>query len=160
MPTLTVDSFEELQEVYDSVAEDFNQLDYTDWMVKELDNLARWENDLFVNAVGPDGGAWPPLAASTIRRKGHAAILVDTGALFRSLTARGLRQSTGDAVREAIQTETGGHLSFGTSVPYSVYHDRASGSRPARRHVGINESYLDGMVNRVADYTIEKLTEA
>lgn len=159
MQTLVINGYEELQEVYDSVSEDFNEIDYTPWMHDELDRMARQHNDYFVNATAPDGQSWPPLALSTIKRKGHAIRLVHTGNLFRSLTQKGLKQSSGEAIREAIQSPTGAYMSFGTSLEYSPYHDKASDNRPARRHVGINSRYLDGMVNRVADFAVERLTE-
>jgi phage gpG-like protein len=159
MQTLVLNSLEDLQELYDGVAEDFNKLDYTEWMKAELVKLADWEQSLFDTATAPDGAAWPPLAPSTIKRKGHATILVDTTRLRRSLTFKGTA-SNDEAVREANQTDTAAYLAFGSLVPYGPSHDESVGNRPARRHVGINEQYLDKMVERVADYTVKELAEA
>jgi hypothetical protein len=63
------------------------------------------------NSTG--GGTWPRLAPSTVARKGHGRILVDSGRLFRSLT-RGTRDCVFAVDKQG--------LTIGTMVPYYRYH--------------------------------------
>lgn len=158
--TLYLDGFEEVQDLLDGVSDDFHDIDYTNELVAELDLLAELHSTFFQSETGPDEAAWPANARSTIKRKGHSRILrgipSNNYRLSRSLREKG-SQSSGDAVREAIQTDTGGYLSFGTAVEYSAAHDRARGNIPARRHVGMNGEHLDGITERVTDYTIKQL---
>lgn len=163
MQTFVLKSYSELQDVYHSVAEDFNSVDYADWLGKELDLMADLHAKFFQSQTGPDGAPWKPNALSTIRRKGHRRILrghpKNNHRLSRSLTNKS-RSSSGDAIREGINERDGAaHLKFGSFVEYGPYHDVASGNRPARRHVGINEQHLTGMVERVADHVINQLAK-
>lgn len=160
--TYYLDSVSDLQDVYDSVAEDLNETDYASWMADELVRMSDLHKGYFQKQTGPDGAAWPRNAPSTIRRKGHSRIMrghpKNNYRLSRSLTERAT-STTGDAVREMIQTDSAAHIAFGTTVEYSMHHDQARGNIPARRHVGINDRHLDGMVNRVADHIIKELAK-
>lgn len=163
MRTYTLNSFDQLQDVYDAVAEDLNTTDYADWMVDELIRMAAFHRGLFQKSQSPTGEQWARNAPSTIRRKGHSRILRghpdNKYRLSRSLTERSTR-STGDAIREMIQEQDGrAYLAFGTAVEYSARHDQTRGRVPARRHVGINEQHLDGMVNRLADHIVNELAK-
>lgn len=158
--TYQLDSYAELQEVYDDLTEDIAQLDYQEWMGRELVRMADLHRKYFQHQTGPDGAAWPKNAPSTIRYKGHGRILrghpSNNFRLSRSLTERSTR-TTGDAIREAIQTDTAAYMTFGTSVEYSAAHDRPRGNIPARRHVGLNEEHVNGMVERLADEIVKQL---
>jgi phage gpG-like protein len=159
--TILVDGYENLHEVYDSIAEDFNSIDYSEWMKSELDEMAHAHSGYFQRSVSPDGIPWKPNAPRTIAAKGHSRILRGKPSnqyrLSRSLAARG--QPGGDSIREAIQTNTGAYMSFGTAVEYALQNDQGTARIPARPHVGINEAYLDAMTERVADYVIRKLAK-
>lgn len=61
-------------------------------------------------------GTWPPLAASTIRAKGHSTILVDSGDLKADLTEEG-------GVEEII----GDELVYGTTIFYARLHREGRG---------------------------------
>lgn len=176
--TLTLDGIEELPELFAGIQEDFEAIDYGEWLAGELDRMAVAHKAYFDSSTGPDGAAWKPNAPSTIRQKGHSTILrgvrgrkernikgtkrrpkvtfsrarwIGGFRLSTSLTAK-TRQTFGDAIREAIATEYGGELKFGTSVEYSVFNE----DRP---HVGISEKHLDGMVERAADFTLAELAK-
>ena len=177
--TITLDSLDELQDLYDGIAEDFADIDYTDWMGRELELMADLHKGFFNASTGPDGAPWKPNAPATIAYKGHSTILrgvrgrkernykgtklrpkvtfsrarwIGGYRLSTSLTAK-TRQTFGDAIREGIQTDTGGWMTFGTSVEYSVFNE----DRP---HVGLSEQHLDKMTNRVADFALERLAAA
>lgn len=185
MITQVLNSFEELPAFFEGISNDFAEIDYTDYLVKELDFAADLHKKYFDSSTGPDGGAWQPNAPSTIRQKGHSTILrgvrgqvqkhiksrkgrpgvfspftknVRGYRLATSLTTK-TRQTFGDAVREAIGTEGGGVMSFGTTVPYAIYNDQGTERIPARPHIGLTEQHLDKMVNRAADFTLAELAK-
>ena len=67
---------------------------------------------------------WPALAPSTVARKGHSRILIDTRRLIRSVTL----ESSADKVIEI----TDNSLVFGTNVPYARYHEEGTSRLPKR----------------------------
>jgi hypothetical protein len=185
MTTLILEDANDLQEMFDGIAEDFAKTDYIAYLAGELDRLADLHKSFFDSSSGPDGNAWKPNAPRTIAQKGHSTVLrgVRTrkdrnikgtkgraGVKFRrsrwiggyplatSLTAK-TGQSYGDAIREAVGKQGSGALTFGTSVPYAVYNDQGTERIPARPHVGMNDQFLDAMVERLADYQIKQLME-
>jgi phage gpG-like protein len=163
MPTTYhLDSHSDLQEVYDDLSEDIAATDYQDWMASELVRMADLHRTFFQNQTSPNGTAWPKNALSTIRRKGHSRILrgipTNNFRLSRSLTER-VTSTTGDAIRNAIQTDNAAYMSFGTSVEYSEIHDRGTSRIPIRQHVGLNDEHINGMVDRLADEITKQLAE-
>lgn len=185
METIYIDSIDDLKEVYAGIAEDWNQIDYADWLGKELDLLSEVHKRYFDASAGPDGNAWAANAPRTVREKGHATVLrgvrgradrnvrgtknrprvrfvrsrwIRGFRLSTSLTAK-TRQTFGDAIREAIATDDGGYLKFGTAVEYAGYNDQGTSRIPARPHIGINEQHLTGMTERAADYTLAQLAK-
>jgi phage gpG-like protein len=163
MPTTYhLDSHNDLQEVYDDLTEDIAATDYQDWMASELVRMADLHRTFFQNQQSPNGTAWPPNALSTIKRKGHSRILrgipTNNFRLSRSLTER-VTSTTGDAIRNAIQTDNAAYMSFGTSVEYSERHDVGGPNLPIRQHVGLNDEHINGMVDRLADEITKQLAE-
>jgi phage gpG-like protein len=152
----------DLQEVYDDVSEDIDAVDYQEWMAGELVRMADLHRSYFARQAGPSGAAWPKNAPITIKRKGHSRILrgipSNNFRLSKSLTER-TTTTTGDAIRNAIQTDTAAYMTFGTSVEYSEIHDRGTGRIPIRQHVGLNEEHINGMVDRLADEITKQLAE-
>lgn len=175
--TVFIDGPQELEAFYAGVADDIRAVSFLPFMESELDKLADWERELFKQQVSPDGTPWLENAPSTIQRKGHSQVLrgipqkplpkrkghktprrFERFRLSRSLTEKS-RSSTHDAIRETVESSNGASLSFGTTVPYSVFHDRGTSRILARRHVGINGSYLDEMCERAADYSMKQLAK-
>lgn len=154
MPTV-IDGQDGLNELYANVREDFLTINYQNYLKRELKELEKQHASYWEKDAGPDGTAWPELAPSTIKRKGHATILVDTKRLKPSLAQR-----TADSIRETYEEGHNHGLEFGTEVPYSMDHDEATSNRPARRHVGTNEEHLAAMTERAADYTLNELKKA
>jgi len=60
------------------------------------------------------GGMWKPLADSTVYKKGHSTILVDTKDLMRSLTVP-------KATYQILNIDNDG-IEFGTSRPWAFVH--------------------------------------
>lgn len=154
MPTDYIDGLDDLDRYFAGIDNQFNEIDYQPFGRLELLELADIHAGYFRDAAGPDNVAWPPLAPSTIRRKGHAKILIDTTRLRQSLTSK---TPGGDAIRDVIEGHDVTHVVFGSAVEYGAYHDTPAGSRPARRHVGVNEQHLEHIANRMADYAINEL---
>lgn len=113
------------------------------------------ERSVFLNEISPDGLTWPPLSPVTIDRKGFSKKLVETGRLFESLTTP---NGTADTIWET--SEDPAFLTFGTSVPYGIFHQTGTRRMPARPFMGASEQTLDRLAARVADATIQQLTEA
>jgi len=114
--------------------------------------LEEMHRQYFVSATSPTGEAWSPLAESTVKAKGHAKILVDTQALFQSLTDGG----AGDAIRETDRD----FLLFGTRREWAWVHmhgiDKPGRPKlPARVHTGISEQGIDLVVDVMADASVE-----
>jgi hypothetical protein len=154
MPTV-LDGPEGLKELYANIGEDFKTINYQNYLKAELKELEKQHAGYWERDAGPDDQAWPELAPSTIKRKGHDTILVDKRRLKPSLAQR-----TGDSIRETYDEGANKGLTFGTEVPYSAAHDQDVGNRPARRHVGTNENHLQKMTERAADYTLNDLKKA
>lgn len=148
---------DELQELYDSIAEDFAFVDYEPALEEELGHVAELHAGFFAAATDPAGEAWPPNAPRTIRAKGHSRILVGkTRRLINSLTGK---QAAGDSLRDVSEQSDGAQLLFGTLVEYSGFNDRARGNAPARPHVGLNDKYLDQATNRLVDFTLADMAK-
>jgi len=185
--SVTLDGLEQLPSLMAGIEADIDQINYTSLLENELIRLSELHKSYFDSSSGPDGQAWAPNAPSTVKQKGHSVVLRGIqgqrqqnvkasrrrpGARFsRSREIAGFRlatsltakttQSFGDAIREAIQEQPGmAYLTFGTDVPYSIYNQMGTERIPARPHIGINSTYLDGMVERAADYTIKRLAAA
>jgi phage gpG-like protein len=134
--------------IYVLVEQAYRDADYESLMTAVQTDLQRDHAEYFSEESGPDGSSWPPLATRTIQRKGHDSILFETGALRESLT--------GD-VSGAVRNTTHRGLVFGTSVPYSIFHQQGAGRLPQRAHVGVTEQRVEAITEQVADALVDKL---
>ncbi len=123
---------------YEPVLQDFQQ------------DLAQGEAEAFQSEHEPGGSPWLPLKPSTMKRKHHAGILFDTGALMASLITVG-------GPGNVHETNPRGLL-FGTDVEYSIFHQEGTAKMPARPHVGTTEDVVDRLMNRIADDVVKQLT--
>lgn len=146
---------DDLQGVLDDVAKQFGDIDYQPVLVSALKDMESLHESYFASGAGP-AGTWPPNAPSTVRRKGHATVLVEKGKLRASLNSPG-----GDAVRDVFKEGADNQhgLVFGTSVEHSIFNQEGTPTAPARPHVGLTEQALDRIAENVADYTVERLKE-
>lgn len=115
-----------------------------------VDDLMRFEQQLFERERD-----WPPVAASTLRvdaRLGRdPTLMVNTGALKRSLTQRG---AAGQVIRATNMS-----LTFGTRVWYAKFHHFGTGV-PLRPLVGLTAGELVHVVDRLAERLIGGRTGA
>jgi phage gpG-like protein len=150
---VTVNGFSGLFDLVSNMVERLEQPTFQreQWQ-STVEVLEEMHRQYFVSATSPSGEAWAPLAPSTVARKGHAKILIDTQNLFQSLTDSG----AGDAIREADQE----FLLFGTRREWAWVHmsgiDRPDRPKlPARVHTGISEAGIGQVVEVVADASVE-----
>ena len=105
--------------------------DMSDAFEQVGDHLATAEQRQFASQGGYASGGWKELAESTVARKGHDRILVDSGDLRASLEAR---SAGGDAIRVYEPS----FLIFGSAVEYARFHQLGQGV-PQRRPVELTE---------------------
>jgi len=142
----------EFQGVYDDIASNFRAASYRDELDDIDDLIYESHADRFGLENDPNLSAWPPLAAATIARKGHATILVDTKRLRRSLTTKGHTDHVGEI------TDRG--LTFGTDVPYSIFHQQGTRNIPQRAHVGLTTENVDELTEVITKSASDKLRKA
>lgn len=126
-----------IQSAVDEVVRELGHMSYNVVLGDMIPSIEIAHQMYFTMQAGPDKRPWRPLAASTIRKKGSSIILIDTGKLISSLTSR---NATG-AVRRVENNE----LTFGTSVPYSWFHQRmtewAYAYAALKRRLGLGPKY-------------------
>lgn len=111
-----------INQVVQDVAAEIASTDWSRSLEDQLPFLQQVHQDYFDRATGPDQQAWPSLSSETVRRKGNSKILVNTRRLVQSLSA-----NTADSVQD-INSATN-TLTFGTRVPYSIFHQGDCGGR-------------------------------
>jgi phage gpG-like protein len=87
-------------------------------------DILETEEKMFSSQGRRGGGMWKPLADSTVARKGHSTILVETGALKHSLTIPG-------APHQILRVDNEGII-FGTTRPWAFVHQYGSRRVPQR----------------------------
>lgn len=154
MPSVyVVEDQAELDKVFNDLAAEFNRMPLRDLLEGEVAEVEEETRERFAQQVASTGAAWAPLAPSTIAKKGHSRILVETGRLGVSLTQPGHP----DAITEIVDEPGQGGFSRGTGVEYAGFHQAGTKRMPARPPVGVTESYCDACAERTADYTVEHL---
>ncbi|WP_397570658.1 phage virion morphogenesis protein [Schlesneria sp. T3-172] len=146
MATADTSAFESLYHDMETVVQ---RCDYGPMLEQFQQVIAQGEEVAFRAQSTPGGVPWAPLAESTVRRKGHAYILVDTGDLASSLI---------DVDGPGNINATNSHgLMFGTDVEYAIFHETGTSRMPARPAVGMSDETLDDLCERVARATIDSL---
>ena len=142
----------DFQEVYDDIADNFRAAEYNDELGEFNDKLFEFHAAGFDLERDPDLSSWPPLAAATIARKKSDKILVETGRLKASLTTAGHADHVGEIFDRG--------LTFGTSVPYSIFHQQGTRTIPQRAHVGLAAERVDELAKTLTKSASEKLRKA
>ena len=140
---------EQLDGLYHDLESLVYNTDYSEALSDFQHIIAEGEAESFATETASNGEAWSLLAESTIRRKGHDQILVESFALLNSLVGVG---------NEGNISEVDSHGSiYGTSVPYAIFHDQGTSRMPARPPVGVSEDRVDQLAEMVAQRTIEAI---
>ncbi|WP_169314853.1 phage virion morphogenesis protein [Rubinisphaera brasiliensis] len=145
-----IDDIRYLGGIFVDIEEGFKNADFTKTVEAFFPVLEQSHAKGFQEARSSAGDNWPALAPSTVKRKGHDTILVDTGRLKQSLASQ-----TQHSVREV--SDRGRGALFGTQVPYSIFHQQGGGRLPQRQHVGITNADEEILSDRVADFAVESL---
>jgi phage gpG-like protein len=142
-----------LDALFQGVVNDFESINWRPWLTKTMRAVETEHAQMWGQQRDPAGEPWKKLAPSTVRRKGHSTILVETGRLRRSLT------TPNDGVREMFQEGGNIGLIFGTDVPYSIYHLRGGERLPKRDHVGLPLPMFEGFVGDACDFALKELAQ-
>ena len=148
-----VDSFEELSTVWAEIQADYDSGDYVTTLSVWQDELEEIHEQYFLEMRDAEGGKWEALAPSTIAKKGHSKILVETGALRASLI-----DESASSIREITDEGAFTGLTFGTSDHKSMWHQKGEGV-PQRQHVGMSSDHVNELTNDIADATVAALIE-
>ena len=144
-----IDDFAFFGGVLQQLENQITRADYTEPLTEYGDDITEAHQRYFDRQTDPNGTAWEPLAASTVARKGHATILVDTGRLRQSLTELGSPDNL-------FRVDKRGAL-FGTNVDYAFWHQRGTKQMPARPMVGMDQESLTAGAERMADHSVNVL---
>jgi phage gpG-like protein len=161
MSVTVLDGFDDLGALFTVWANDIEDGSYESRMDELVPLIQACEAQAFHGQHTPGGEAWAPLAPSTIAMKGrrsgligpHSTILVDTGRLFESLTLE-------DGTSDTIWITGDRFLTFGTDVPYAIFHETGTARMPARPAVGINDNTADQIADAVGGFVVDKITGA
>lgn len=149
MAQQTLGSMSQLPALFAELERTFLDLTYQPPLAATEQLLAREHAERWPRATAPNGRPWKPLRPSTIRRKGHSRILVDTSRLQESV----VNPSHPDHVREVLDRG----LTFGTSVPYGIFHQDGTQRLPQREFLGMNETTLTQTTDLIADHAVDGL---
>lgn len=142
-------SFVELDGILLDCSQRVVNADYTDELAESQQSIAEYEAKMFGGEFDANLDTWARLAKSTIKKKGHDQILVETGALRDSLVS----VAGPGNVHEIMSRQ----MRFGTEVGYAMFHQYGTSRMPARPPVGMSEETLDKLVNSVADAIVGKM---
>ena len=149
--TTTVDAAAEFGPIIEDLQKQVAEMDYEDTLKESQQDIAAYEAGMFAGEFDSNLVDWAPLAASTIKRKKHSRILMDTGALRESLVHVG-------GPGNIAETNSRGML-FGTEIEYAHFLQDGTSKMPARPHVGMSEETLDKLCDRIADATVAQLSK-
>ncbi len=139
-----------LEGILDDLQESFHDVDCTEALTgKVFPAIERAEAGYFASETDSSGNPWAPLAPSTVARKGHDIILVETGAMRASLVGQ-----TGDSIRDAGAD----FATFGTSDEKAAFHQEGTRNMPARPPVGASDELLDEIAGIIGDAYIAQLS--
>lgn len=156
-PTV-VDGFAGLGELFEAYATHLEESSYEHRMDELVPLIQEGERQAFFEERTPGGEPWAPLSPVTIAMKGarsghvaaHSTILIDTGRLFESLT-------TPDGTSDTIWITGDRFLTFGTSVPYAIFHETGTARMPARPAVGLSDETADQIADKIGEFVVDKL---
>lgn len=152
---LTLDSFDDLTPLVQSIFDDLQEHPYTEPMSQFATTLEESHAGFFQRSTDPTGQPWPPLSPVTIAKKGHATILVETTHMRESL-------KIGQPDNVIDFGSTGGgqvFLTFGTSDRKAGYHQFGTSRIPARPFVGVTEKQPTELAEMIADDAVRSMIQ-
>ena len=152
---VTINTQSEFYALLQGVVTDFSRMRFEPLLERGFRMLEEEHGVRFALESDPDGNPWQPLAPSTIKRKGHAIRLLETGRLRGSLRDR----AHADGIRQKWDEWPQAGLIFGTSVPYGMFHETGGPNLPKRPFMGMAEHSLDLFTEHTADYVLAELVQ-
>lgn len=149
---IEVDDMDGLTKELNAIADQFRSLSYKPTLEKTMEFLEELHNERFETDTDPLLLPWRPLAAYTVRKKGHDTILEEKLRLRPSLT-----EDTSGAVRAIRQQAHDQGLVFGTEVPYTIFQQYGTDIIPARPVVGLNYDNTSTIAESVVNDTVTML---
>ncbi|MBA3483131.1 MAG: hypothetical protein H0T51_15090 [Pirellulales bacterium] len=158
--TVEIRSQADMERMYAEIREAFGSMTWEPFLQDEMRLLEKAHDGYWLRQASPNGSAWAPNAASTIRRKKHSVILV--GIRPKGPGEPKLRDAmtlphADGAIRITVDEWPHAQINFGNDVPYSPIHNEGLGKMAKREHVGLTLPHFEGMVPRAVDYAFEKL---
>lgn len=144
-----INSFPEFGGILLDVEQRVVNADYQPELADAAVQIADYEAGMFAGEFDSNGESWAPLKPSTIKRKGHDRILIESGALRESLVHVGGPGNITEVMPRGML--------FGADVEYAIFHQQGTSRMPSRPPVGMSEETLDKLVNSVADGTVERM---
>lgn len=141
-----------LQPIFDDLVRQFQSFPWTPFINEEFSLMENQHSAYFAKGRGPDGQLWPGNSPAWQRHKGHNRPLIYKLRLSESLSFR----KHADAIREVVDEHPKAIFIFGTSVPYSIYHQEGMGQK-IRRHIGITMDDFFEMSTRAVDYAFQEI---
>ena len=124
-------------------------LDFTLVFDEVSDLLCNSHKGFFDAEQDPNGNGWVPLSPVTIRRKGHAAILIDTDDMRTSVINR-------SSVSHVERFDTLG-MEWGTNDKKGPFHQFGTMLIPQRQFVGWDDETINSAVDLIADDAVKQL---
>lgn len=149
VPVEQIDDLRYFGGILQEVENAFSTLDYRETLKGFEESLIEEHAGHFSGRVDSSGSIWPPLAASTIKKKGHDVPLVETGEMKKSV----LNSSHPDHV--GATSHRG--LIFGTEDRKAIFHQFGTAKIPQRAFIGMNEGLVDEVTDGVANHAVEGL---
>lgn len=135
--------------VFLDIEQKYLNADFTEPLTDFRGDLEQSEADNWSGRHSPVKTAWPKLAASTIKRKGHDQPLVLTGALMAAMTDHNSPDHVGEVTHRG--------LTFGTDLPYAPFHQDGTNRIPQREFAGMDEPLLDRAIDGLVESLIDQL---
>jgi phage gpG-like protein len=149
VPVELYDDVRYLGGTFQDMENGYNAADYSTPLESALPEIIDDHATGFALRQDPNGSTWPPLAAYTIKKKGHDIPLVETGRLKASVLDLNHPDHIGGVSHRG--------LLFGTDVEYGLIHQEGGGRIPQRAFIGLKEKTLDKITDAVADAAVDSL---
>lgn len=147
--TTTMQDISGLTSIVSDIGDQIQQIDYEPVMIESLDLIAEIERDAFNAGRSPGGELWAQDKPSTVKKKGQAVVLFESGTLEKSLIGIGAQGNI---------HETSHHgLLYGTEVPYAIFNQEGTSRAPARPNVGVTEAFADELAADIGDFVVDEL---
>lgn len=140
---------EQLGGVLLDIDQKFQNADFREPLEGFIPQIEQEERAAFAGEKTPGGEPWAKLSPYTIKKKGHARILYESGAMMAAMIDHKAPHHVGEV--------TDRFLTYGTDLEYAAFHQDGTDRISQREFAGLSEETVDRLVNRTADHAVESL---